>query len=54
MNLFEAGVISASVGSALADLLELRYLETARFYPRSEFDVLKAAHPNLKCQWFDK
>lgn len=38
----------------LAKIPSLRYLETARFYPKSEFDALKAAHPQLKCQWFDK
>jgi hypothetical protein len=38
----------------LADLSSLRYLETARYYPRAEFDALKAAHPKLKCSWFDK
>jgi hypothetical protein len=38
----------------LAKLTTLRYLETARFYPKSEFDALKAAHPKLKCDWFDR
>jgi Leucine-rich repeat (LRR) protein len=38
----------------LAKIPSLRYLETARFYPKSEFQALKAAHPQLKCQWFDK
>ncbi len=38
----------------LAQISSLSHLETARFYPKSEFDALKAAHPELKCQWFDK
>ncbi len=38
----------------LAQISSLRCLETARFYPKSEFDALKAANPNLKCDWFDK
>lgn len=38
----------------LAQIASLHYLETARFYPKSEFDALKAAHPKLKCQWFDQ
>ena len=37
----------------LAKLTTLRHLETARFYPKSEFDALKAGHPKLKCDWFD-
>ena len=38
----------------LAQISSLRHLETARFYPKSEFDALKAARPELKCQWFDQ
>jgi len=38
----------------LARIPSLRYLDTARFYPKSEFEALKAAHPYLRCNWFDK
>jgi hypothetical protein len=38
----------------LARIPTLRYLETARFYAKSEFDALKEAHPKLKCDWFDQ
>ena len=38
----------------LGKIKTLKYLDTARFYPKSEFEALRAVHPNLKCNWCDK
>lgn len=37
----------------LAECPKLEYLSIARCAPRSEFDALHAARPNLVCRWFD-
>lgn len=37
----------------LADCPRLEFLSIACVAPRSEFERLKAAKPNLVCQWFD-
>ena len=39
--------------SALAHCPELEYLEIARCVPRSDFELLKQAKPDLVCRWFD-
>ncbi|MEM7698345.1 MAG: hypothetical protein AAF236_08085 [Verrucomicrobiota bacterium] len=37
----------------LAEIPNLRVMECARFAPKSEFDLLRALMPHLKCRWCD-
>jgi hypothetical protein len=39
--------------SPLAQCPQLEYLSIARCAPRSEFELLRAARPDLVCSWFD-
>jgi hypothetical protein len=37
----------------LHGLRGLRELQSARFFPRAEFEALQRANPSLHCRWFD-
>ena len=39
--------------SAIATMPNIRHLWTALIAPRAQFETLKAARPDLYCQWFD-